>query len=102
VCYRLWSESVDDTLAAHSPPEILEADLTPLALELAAWGCNDPHSLKWLDPPPDAQARDLLRSPKRSDERDRHGLGRRMARPPCTRGCTHDRAVGSARSRAVA
>jgi ATP-dependent RNA helicase HrpB len=84
VCYRLWSESVDATLVAHSPPEIIETDLTPLALELAAWGCNDPHSLKWLDPPPDAtlaQARDLLRSLEAIDEHDRiTALGRRMAR----------------------
>jgi len=84
VCYRLWSESVDASLAAHSPPEILEADLAPLALELAAWGCTDPVSLAWLDPPPQAtlaQARDLLRSLEAIDEHGRiTPLGRRMTR----------------------
>jgi ATP-dependent helicase HrpB len=62
-CYRLWSEGVQATLAAQTPPEILHADLAPLALELACWGAADPARLRWLDPPPLAplaQARDLL------------------------------------------
>lgn len=61
VCYRLWPEGRH--LLAHNPPEILEADLAPLALELARWGCRDPLQLHWLDPPPPAayrQALDLL------------------------------------------
>ena len=65
VCYRLWSEGTQASLAAHSPPEILNADLAPLALELAAWGTTDAGALRWLDAPPAAplaQARDLLRS----------------------------------------
>ena len=47
----------------QTPPEILHADLAPLALELACWGAADATSLAWLDPPPAAplaQARDLL------------------------------------------
>jgi ATP-dependent helicase HrpB len=62
VCYRLWSESGQASLAAFTPPEMLEADLAPLALELARWG-SDAGSLSWLDPPsaaPLAQARELL------------------------------------------
>ena len=65
VCYRLWSESEHASLAAQTAPEILEADLAPVSLELAQWGVSDPHTLRWLDPPPAAtfaQARDLLRS----------------------------------------
>jgi ATP-dependent helicase HrpB len=64
VCYRLWSEHDHAGLAAHGVPEILETDLTPLALELAAWGVHDPAELQWLDPPPAgafAQAGELLR-----------------------------------------
>ena len=64
VCYRLWSETEHASLAAQTAPEILEADLAPVALDLAEWGVSDPRSLRWLDPPPAAtfaQARDLLR-----------------------------------------
>lgn len=64
VCYRLWGEGSQQTLAAFTPPEMLTADLAPLALELAAWGVRDPDALAWLDPPPAAplaQARGLLR-----------------------------------------
>jgi ATP-dependent helicase HrpB len=63
VCYRLWGESAQRTLAAHAPPEIHTADLAPLALELAVWG-TDVGALDWLDAPPAATlaaARDLLR-----------------------------------------
>jgi ATP-dependent helicase HrpB len=61
-CFRLWPEEEQQRLAAHSPPEILEADLAPLALSLACWGAAAT-DLRWLDAPPEAplaQARDLL------------------------------------------
>jgi len=51
-CYRLWSESRHSGLAATHPPEILEADLAPLLLELLLWGVDGPEALSWLDPPP--------------------------------------------------
>ena len=63
VCYRAWSEGAQSTLAAFTPPEILDADLAPLALELASWGARDAEALRWLDAPPAAMlgsARDLL------------------------------------------
>jgi len=62
-CYRLWSEGTHASLSPQTAPEILHADLAPLALELACWGAADATSLAWLDPPPAAplaQARDLL------------------------------------------
>ncbi|XOK58539.1 ATP-dependent helicase HrpB [Paenibacillus elgii] len=54
VCYRLWTEQEDRQLAPHRAPEIMEADLAALALELAAWGVADPAQLAWLTPPPAA------------------------------------------------
>ena len=64
VALRLWSERTQAALSASAPPEILEADLTPLTLELAGWGTPDPGTLHWLDAPPEgrvASARVLLR-----------------------------------------
>jgi ATP-dependent helicase HrpB len=63
VSYRAWSEGAHRSLAPFTPPEIVEADLIPLALELASWGTRDPSVLRWLDPPPAAMlssARDVL------------------------------------------
>lgn len=63
ICYRLWTEREQISLTPRRPPEILEADLTPLVLELALWGVRDPSELSWLTPPPSGavtQARELL------------------------------------------
>lgn len=63
VCYRLWSEADDRALLPFTAPEMTEADLAPLALDLARWGVIDAGTLAWLDPPPAAhlaQARELL------------------------------------------
>ena len=54
VCFRLWSETDHAGLPRVSPPEILVADLAPLALDLAEWGVHDPGQLRWIDPPPKA------------------------------------------------
>ena len=63
VCFRLWGEGAERSLAAFAPPEVCVADLAPLALDLAVWG-TEANSLRWLDAPPAAtlaSARDLLR-----------------------------------------
>ncbi|MDU6667662.1 MAG: ATP-dependent helicase HrpB, partial [Bradyrhizobium sp.] len=63
VCYRLWDEPQTASLAAHTQPEILSADLSSLVLDLAQWGVSDPATLSFLDPPPQPawkEARDLL------------------------------------------
>jgi ATP-dependent helicase HrpB len=62
VCYRLWGEGAERSLAAYAPPEVCVADLAPLALDLAVWG-TQAGNLRWLDAPPAAtlaNARDLL------------------------------------------
>ncbi|MCT2193907.1 ATP-dependent helicase HrpB [Paenibacillus sp. p3-SID1389] len=83
VCYRLWSEAEDRLLPARTAPEMLEADLAPLALELAAWGAAAPDELAWLDAPPPApyaQAVQLLRQLDALDAAGRiTAHGRRMA-----------------------
>jgi ATP-dependent helicase HrpB len=63
VCYRLWSEQETASLEAYARPEILSADLSSFALDLAQWGVSDPATLTFLDPPPQAaytEARKLL------------------------------------------
>ncbi len=73
VCYRLWGEGAERSLAAYAPPEVCVADLAPLALDLAAWG-TEAGALRWLDPPPAAtlaSARDLLRRLGALDESGR-------------------------------
>lgn len=86
LCVRCWSETTQRTLTFRTPPEILDTDLTSLALELAVWGIKDTEELFWLDPPPTgalAQARHLLRS---LDALDAEGHatehGRKMADLP--------------------
>jgi ATP-dependent helicase HrpB len=63
VCYRLWDEPETRALPAFARPEILEADLSRLALDLARWGARDVGDLAFLDKPPAAafsEARILL------------------------------------------
>jgi ATP-dependent helicase HrpB len=63
VCSRLWTSVEHQSLALRRPPEMLDADLAPLLLELALWGTANPSELSWLTPPPPgamAQARELL------------------------------------------
>lgn len=83
VCYRLWTVAEQTRLVPHQVPELLDADLAPLILELALWGVTAPEELRWLDQPPAgacAQARELL---QRLDALDAQGritaVGRRMA-----------------------
>ena len=54
ICYRLWDEPQTASLAPANVPEILAADLSSFALDLAYWGVADPSTLAFLDPPPRA------------------------------------------------
>ncbi len=86
VCYRLWTEQEHRSLAPRRPPEILEADLAPLVLDLAVWGTNNPLDLSWLNPPPSgtiSQAKELLGRLEALDHTDHiTAHGRRMAELP--------------------
>lgn len=62
-CYRCWTRQEQAGLIPFARPEVLEADLAPLALDLALLGVREPGELRWLDVPPAAafsQARALL------------------------------------------
>ncbi len=84
VCLRLWSEDEDVTLQSFAPPEIMEGDLAPLALDLATAGVSDPSELAWLDPPPAvafSQATELLKQLAAVDNEGRvTAHGKEMAR----------------------
>jgi ATP-dependent helicase HrpB len=65
VAIRLWRAEQTASLPAFTPPEILEADLSGLLLDCAAFGVANPTSLSFLDPPPAPalnEARVLLRA----------------------------------------
>ncbi len=81
--YRLWSELDHRTLFESARPEIVEADLAPLVLELTAWGAA-PDRLRWLNPVPEAawaNGVELLRELEILDENRRlTQLGRKAAK----------------------
>lgn len=63
VCYRMWSKGQHTQLKPNRTPEIMEADLTALVLEMAFWGISDLNELTWVTLPPKLavfQAKDLL------------------------------------------
>ncbi len=99
VCYRLWDEAQTRGLVPHQRPEILEADLTGLALDLARWGARSAEGLALLDPPPAgafAEARKVL---TRLGALDAAGAltphGRRLTRIPLAPRLAHLVAVAS-------
>ncbi len=63
VCYRLWDAPQTASLEPANRPEILAADLSGFALDLAHWGVRDSGMLDFIDPPPApamAEAKALL------------------------------------------
>jgi ATP-dependent helicase HrpB len=82
----MFSRHTFHAMTPNTPPEILDSDLSPLVLELVAWGVTDPSSLSWLDPPPAAAlsaARQLLADLSAVDDAGRVTvLGSAMARLP--------------------
>lgn len=93
VCYRLWDAHEEHGFLASSRPEIIDADLASLALELADAGIADPAQLRWLDAPrpgPFTQARTLLSQLGALDDSGRiTAHGRRMAALPLSPRLAH-------------
>ena len=52
--YRLWDAEQDRSLIPFAKPEILETDLSQLALSLRLWGAKSTEGLALLDHPPQA------------------------------------------------
>ena len=85
VCYRLWTEATHRNLLPHRQPEILEADLAPLILELAQWGIKNINELTWITPPPAgavAQAKELLHQLEALEDDAITTRGKEMLRLP--------------------
>jgi ATP-dependent helicase HrpB len=85
ICYRLWSEATHHTLQPMRQPEIMEADLAPLLLDLANWGIEDTKDLSWITPPPGGavnQAKELLRQLGALHENKITPRGKEMLRLP--------------------
>jgi ATP-dependent helicase HrpB len=85
ICYRLWPEPTHHTLQPNRQPEILEADLASLVLELANWGVNNLNELTWITlPPPGAvnQARELLHNLEALSENKITPRGKEMLKLP--------------------
>lgn len=87
VCYRLWSLATEHRMEPCRQPEILEADLSPMLLDVAAWGESHPERLPWLTPPPTGsmiQGKQLLQLLGAIDDKaniTQHG--RQLASLPC-------------------
>jgi ATP-dependent helicase HrpB len=85
ICYRFDTEEKWRRRAAFTTPEILQADLLALRLDVAAWGCQIA-DLFWLDAPPASQlkaAEQALQLLGALDERrSLTALGRRMLTLP--------------------
>lgn len=85
VCYRLWPEAMHHTLQPSRQPEILEADLASLVLELANWGVTELNELTWITPPPPGainQARELLHDLQALSENKITARGKEMLKLP--------------------
>ncbi|WP_355662200.1 ATP-dependent helicase HrpB [Halomonas salifodinae] len=84
-CYRLWA--AEQALPPHGEPELLQADLAPLAFELARWGITEAGALAWVTPPPAAALAagraQLQRLGLLDAEHRLTGLGREAERWPC-------------------
>lgn len=86
VCYRLWTMASEHRMAEQRKPEIMEADLSSMALDIHAFGESHVAELPWLDEPPMgnvAKAEALLSSLDALHGHAITPLGRKMAAMPC-------------------
>lgn len=86
-CFRLWTNATQQRMEEQRQPEIMDADLVPMVLEVAAFGETDVERLPWLTPPPKgnvAKACNELRVLHAINvEGQITPMGRKMATMPC-------------------
>ncbi|WP_209332536.1 ATP-dependent helicase HrpB [Lunatimonas salinarum] len=98
-CYRLWSKASHLARPAFRTPEIIDADLCSLVLELAKWGTYDIRQLSWVTPPPAgslAQATKLLEDLGALDGQKITPHGDAMYQLPCHPRIAHMLLMGKA------
>lgn len=87
ICYRLWTQTSEHLMEDQRRPEIEDADLASMVLDIAAFGENNPESLPWFTQPPTANllsAKSLLVSLRAIQEDGSiTALGKEMASLPC-------------------
>lgn len=87
ICYRLWTQTSEHLMDDHRRPEIEDADLASMVLDIAAFGENNPESLPWFTQPPTANllsAKSLLVSLRAiREDGSITALGKEMAFLPC-------------------
>lgn len=87
VCYRLWSRATECRMAESRKPEIVEADLSPMMLDVAAWGGGEVMRLPWLTPPPQGNVTRASGLLQMLDAVDNEGniteIGKMLSKMPC-------------------
>lgn len=87
ICYRLWTQTSEHLMENQRCPEIEDADLSSMVLDIAAFGENKPEYLPWFTLPPTANllsAKNLLVSLKAiREDGNITALGKKMASLPC-------------------
>ncbi len=85
-CYRLWSKATHQYLSPYRQPEILEADLCGLLLEVSKWGVDALQTLGWVTPPPTLSvvaARETLEAIGALEDGKLTSLGDKLQYMPC-------------------
>jgi len=87
ICYRLWSNVSEHRMTECRTPELVDADLSSLVLDVAAWGEPDPSRLPWLTPPPSDHLKRAIQLLRLLGAIDQQGkitpMGQQMAGMAC-------------------
>lgn len=86
IAYRMWSSTTHSRLEETREPEIEQADLTSLVLDLAQWGIIHPNELAWVTPPPSGhvfQAKETLAQLEAIEEEKITPHGKLIHKLPC-------------------